>query len=1290
MPKVLLCLLLCSLLKAQESTDDSNETVVRPFVVATIEANPTTVQACDELVFSGVQSFDSRGEPLQFFWGFGPTTPSWFRTPRLSTILEEATAEGTTVVVISPAVLSEAGARLGEELREGEVRLEVRLIVRNALGNSTEALASAGIVGSTAQAEPTVSPIGTTDVQLRHSESLRLSVRTSEANFALSCASRDPGKSAGRTNVTWEYRSFGRPFQPLASMTVQNPLLQDLAYDPNIVELPPYVFQPDSFHLLRAVAAFDTRPTLAPRASVLFRIAVEPLLPLEVHITGPQIASKCSFELDASTTWDPTMPSSSISDFLFEWRCSSIVQVGELDVCANLSHFGPDAARMDGFGAAGPRLRLADLPAGVHRFSVLVRRKVGGPSAILRHPVQVQNSSFATLSLRFPDYGYTGKINLTDGVPRVSAIINTSQPGCLVPQVLWQWILVEDRLQSRLDRILPTEAISGSVLELRSGMSSESLLPGIPYYHVLLQAVNQDAMDQVVAKVLERPTLESIVQNDVVIALMSPRFVAEQPPSGGSISVAPSMNGFSLGTTFVFTTDSWADERPSNLIYEFVSLHAEAFLESAGENVTAPQVDWDDPSSPRFWKRLGGKVVRPWGPSPQALVHAPAGQYQLIVRARDDEGAVSMALAPQPLIVQAEHNLSVAYVQAMLAAVEVTNDVGQLLQASVAVAVTADPIVRQRECSTDFFGTLTCKQVPANEVARPAFTMLASAAPFIRGAEMIAQLGNALMLLLKMVSVPILQLVDVTAVFGDSLDPRNDTVNASDVPLEPLKVHMNASRLQIPEEFLTTSEQLLLATQERLLLEQASDPRAALDTFAAEEVLGGIAMILSGVMASPPSSFVARAAQQVQRLVDGLGASTLPTLMAGQAATLVAEMGHHIRAEMMLAKENSGSDLRLPGIFIPRQLGNGRQGCSQIEIQVTSWSSLNPRVWAPPSFGLTDLVLPTTSMKGVYLRRCGEPVFEEGLATPLEIDINLTQPEGLYPGYFVEYMCAVFDDGLGAWSTSGVSSRGVVTNQSTEMTCLASKSFGLFAALYRVLPEVPPNTTTEPPPPPEVDEGLTLPAIIAIAAGSTVCLCGCIGGLYALHVIRSREPVEPEPEEEEEEEPESDEVSEVPEPPDPDPALTKLRLAAEAGTLTAREILSKHSGPKGHIRQELVWALDKGYEKKRRQMQVKVFHKGQQNGESQPIKNEKSFSDIGRSDDDSFMGSTPLHPQTDDVEARARRAQNSGSSPQSRQSENRPSRSGTRQSPGSGPPRRRRSNGSRKSRGSNPSNQSGQ
>lgn len=123
-----------------------------------------------------------------------------------------------------------------------------------------------------------------------------------------------------------------------------------------------------------------------------------------------------------------------------------------------------------------------------------------------------------------------------------------------------------------------------------------------------------------------------------------------------------------------------------------------------------------------------------------------------------------------------------------------------------------------------------------------------------------------------------------------------------------------------------------------------------------------------------------------------------------------------------------------------------------------------------------------------------------------------------------------------------------VTRVHCGRTCQSSRSFGYFAALYRVVPEAllhlaafcclvilclaslvlcpqaPPNTTTPPPPEVEEDTGLGLPAIIAIAScpscqsrsnrrhqkaslnllkldisevvGGAICLGGGVAGIY--------------------------------------------------------------------------------------------------------------------------------------------------------------------------------------------------
>lgn len=1154
-----------------------------PFVVASLEAIPSTAQACSELVFSGSKSQESRGEPLQYFWGFGPGTPTWFRVPLLAGVLEEATAQGLSSITISPAILSRAGALLGD-LREGEVRLEVRLTVRNDLGNSTETVASASIIGVTSQAEPAVSPTGATDVTMPHSNELHLSISTREAPYALQCANRDPGKTAGRTNVTWHYRSSNQlSWQSLDSAAVTNSLLTDLAKDPNKVHLAPLAFQPGTFHLFRAVAAFDMRPTLAPRPNVVFRVAVEPLPELKVFVVGPRLASQCDFELEVEV-WDPVRPTAPKEDFQFSWRCSSLVQQGEPDACSSLPQFRADSQLQ----VRGPKLRISSgqLPAGMHRFSVIVRRTSGGPESVARKAVQVNSTFFAPLSLLFPPYGYSGIIQIAEGVPNVSAFANMSSTQCLpIASVRWQWFLVEDRLTAVVEQSLATTSeISDGKFHIRSG-SGGQLTAGVPYYHVLLQSESQELLDQVLSE--SRPSLDSVLRNGVTIAAQSPKFVADQPPLAGSISVLPRFRGMSLRTTFEIHTMQWQDEDLPNLQYEFLTFPFQAV------NRSEPDlgIDWEDPDSENFWRKLGGRRFRLFHRSSQAFLQAPAGSHSIVVRARDVRGSVNVTASSEPLVVEAEHNFSVPDATALLARAEVTNEVTQLLQAVYVISLIADPAVKVKTCSTDFFGSVTCEQIPSAEVVRPALAALASAVPFVQHSDTYGKLGLAVEGMVRVAFELVRQSVDVTMVFGDSLNP--DRGNSSEESWEqdpPEKVLVNVTRMRVLPEFLVTMASVLTEGQQQMLLQQASRAILGLEAFAAQEVWSGIVSLLSAIQGTP-SADGPPLTQQVRALIDGLAALALPLLPIGKELWLRSPVNLTVRADMLLVKVSADSNIQLPGVMIPRQAIGG-QSCDETEVQMTDWYTLNPHFAAPRGFGVSDFLLPNTSIKGLLLRRCGEPVFGQGLASPVEIELPIDQPQGVQPGYLVEHMCAVFDDGLGAWSTSGVSSKNVVTNTSTQMICQSTRNYGYFAALYRVVKEAPPNTTTPAPPAVEDDTGLGLPAIIAIAAGSAICLGGVVGGLYAWHLARSKKPVEPTEEEEEEVVDESeDDEPEVKELPDPDPALTKLRQAAEAGTLTARDVLARHSGPTG-IRQELVWALDKGYENKRRaaaKMKVQNF-----------------------------------------------------------------------------------------------------
>mmetsp|Transcript_101206 Transcript_101206/g.241309 ORF Transcript_101206/g.241309 Transcript_101206/m.241309 type:complete len:1221 (-) Transcript_101206:89-3751(-) len=1122
-------------------------------------AIPSTAHACSELVFSGAGSHDPQGG-AQFFWSLGANSAS----DALLAVLSGATAANSRELTISPSVLSQTAPSLGG-------RLEVELTVAFADENRTNltVVAFANIVGSASQAQPAIFPVGPTQLTMPRSERLELAVTTEEASFALDCAGRDPRRGPGPANVTW-YHSFMGAWQPLTSSE-----LTDLAVEPNRVSIGAFTLQAGSSHLLKAEAAFDLQS--AARPAVLFKVDVEPMPPVKVHILGPRRAAQCGFELEAET-WDPVAATSAPEDFQFAWDCFSVVEVGEIDACAELPNFIPARSRRtDGSGASGPKMRVAagDLPAGLHEFSVTVRRRgLRDTGTVAISSMQVIAGLFTAVQVPFPSYGYSG-INDADSVPPTSASVDLRETlsigSCTAPAVSWRWVLVEDAIPPLLDRVLPTKLVAAEgMLQIQAG-GGGTMVPGRRYYHALLQSSFQDIIDAL-DSVDGRPALGTL--SGISVAAATPKFVADQSPSDGAVTVTPE-TGRSLRTTFLVNTFNWTDELPLDLKYEFIRFEA---VGSEGL-----QVDWDDPTSSRFWRKVG-HCFRPPRHSPKAFLQAPPGQHLVVVRAWDPRGQASV-VASELLVVDAESDFSVADVTALIARTEVTNDPSQLLQAAIAIAVVADPAVKIRTCRTDSFGTERCDQIPSEEVVRPVLNSLSTAAPFM-GSELLGMLGIALEGTIKVAAEPSLQQVDATKVFGDSLNPGNFSEDDNNTePPEP--VFVNISRIQVLPEFLMTVTQLLTTTQQRVLLDQASDPSIGLDGFAAEEVLKALAITMWAIQGSPGADVVSLA-PKVRALIDGLGAASLPKVPFGSEQRLRTPPDLSYHAEMVLAKAAPGSNIELAGVNISRDLLGRRLQSCEMDAQITEWYNLNPLFAAPAGFGVTDLVLPNTTIKGLFLRLCGQPVLSEDLDSPLEIDIDIVHPEGVQMGYVVEHLCAVYDTGLGAWSTDGVALKDAVDNESSQLTCLSNQSYGYFAALYRVVREAPPDPTTSPPPVEDDDTGVSVEVILGIVI--VVALGAITAGFKARKWYRSRQKVEPEkveePEEEEEEETETD--SEVSEPPDPDPALTKLRMAAEAGRLTAKEILAHHAGPTG-IRQELIWAVDKGYEAKLREARKKAF-----------------------------------------------------------------------------------------------------
>eukprot|EP00435_Cladocopium_sp_Y103_P030318 s1216_g7.t1 len=244
---------------------------------------------------------------------------------------------------------------------------------------------------------------------------------------------------------------------------------------------------------------------------------------------------------------------------------------------------------------------------------------------------------------------------------------------------------------------------------------------------------------------------------------------------------------------------------------------------------------------------------------------------------------------------------------ALLARVEVTNDVTQLLQAVHVISLIADPAVKVKTCSTDFFGSVTCDQIPSAEVVRPALKALTAAVPFVQTSDTLGKLGLAVEGMVRVAFEPVRQSVDVTAVFGDSLDP--DQGNFTEDSFEQVyseKVFANVTRIQVLPEFLTSMASVLTMGQQQMLLHKASNAVHGLEGFAAQEAWSAIVSLLSAVQGTP-SSDGPILTQQVRALIDGLGALALPLLPVGKELSLRSPLNQTVRADMILAKVDADS-----------------------------------------------------------------------------------------------------------------------------------------------------------------------------------------------------------------------------------------------------------------------------------------------------------------------------------------------------------------------------------------------
>mmetsp|Transcript_83195 Transcript_83195/g.146968 ORF Transcript_83195/g.146968 Transcript_83195/m.146968 type:complete len:1353 (-) Transcript_83195:33-4091(-) len=1255
---LLLVLLLGSVkdLRPAAGLNASNDPLLLwPYVEAVLEARPDVTQACSDLTFSAAKSVESRGEQLWYIWGFGSDTPLPLRTEELASVLEAATKSNSPELEISPDVLSAAVSAL-ENSAVGQTlstkRLEIRLGVRNDLGNSSETVASAGLVGSSSQAEPVVIADGKSNVQLKYFQELGLSVLTAEAPYAISCANRGAGDSAGSVRVNWAYKELaGSSWTELQEVTKNSPpepgFLQDLSPRPNFVQVPAFSFTPGGFYMLRAQASFDQRPSLAPKSTVLFKVSVEDWPQPIVNIAGPDLASTgCAIELDASKSWDPaygdwsTAASQGVAGLTFRWSCFSVIDVGAHDYCADLPHFTDESKnKTNGRGTEGATFKIAGnlLPPGTYLFSVEVGRLSGsGLNAVGKHAVEVVGGVFTPLVLDLPGFTYSAKTSLDDGVPSVVSVMaaaGAAGEGCTAPAAHWQWGLVLGGPRPLLLAMLPTSLKeNGGKVEIHSESprpeDEVALKAGSTYYFQLFQAEDRSNLDELQegVNVTHKKLVSEALLMDLRSVARTPIFVPDQAPYGGTVSVKPGFLGEALRTAFLVRSAQWKDEDVASLEYEFYSfplldpsLHANmsnsssSSIEGLGffrrhdgsRRSVNPEINWDNPDDPLHWLRQGGSLVRSWGRASQAFLHAAPGHHLVVSRVRDGFGHVSTAFAQEPLEVEALTGFELEDAKGLLSRVEAMNNANDILEAAAAIIGQTEASLDVEQCRPGGeYENEVCWYIDPAQVAERVLTSFHAVPDYLEAdADMVSKttmmVDRALDVALKTVHVS----VDVSLVFGESTRPipnktdEGDDFNVTEnVPLLPHVTWLNFSAIEIDEKVVEAAEPALRLILQHLLEQQdaASSP-LGLDLRAAKAVLRSVTHMLYGTQYGEKSvDLVAETdrSSKALALLQLLSSTSFSQLVDGEALELDYELSTGAASRMLLSKvhcpDGAGQDIRTPGLKIPRKVANGNarrlteSSCESLEIVQTKWHGINPHAWAPAGFGETDLLLPNSTVEDVSFSRCGQPLQSTGLNDPVEIDLEFNPPVHLRAGYVVTYKCAFFDRGLGAWSTQGMTLKETVTNMSTKMTCLSTRTYGSFAAVFSISELIVNVATDDDFSGDAAPGGLDGGAIAGIVVGVVIVCCG--GLLFAIFVWRATSTSKVDAEDEEEEEQEEsnldskeEEIVEVEIEEETD--FTRLRKAAEAGEITAAELLTYHSNKQGMLHPELIAAVDKHHMK---------------------------------------------------------------------------------------------------------------
>ncbi|CAK9051044.1 unnamed protein product [Durusdinium trenchii] len=979
------------------ATVETGEAVVQPHAV--VQASPLILQACGRVLVSAVASTGSAGRGFTVVWSLGPQS-----TVPLAQQLQATVSAATELSFEIPtleffAAVETTKATMGSSFYSTDIKLEFVVEITNWLGVSDQASAVVQLEKSDVPIL-IVNPTSPFHRQIFNSEEVKFSVETRHADT--SCGTQTAVETQNIV-VNWEYRD-----ESGAWMDFANSALIDVDRRPGALCFDPFSFAANSTHHFRVTAGYAN----SKATQYNFSLSVAAAPPVVRLVAPSSVSTECNFGLNASSSFDPSLPLGTFADLAYRWSC--------------VDQAGGDCGLP---GSTGAQLDITgnQLDAGMYNFSVQVSRGANVAEALWQLQVSSGNRS---VPVAFAMPFSSGEAVSTQVGLRgaVRAYVQTST-GCFVPDGwAWSFALAEES-GSFLSFLKTSSVVDADGLTLSSSdFPGSALIPGRRYVYWMLQMETQEEMDLLQSQLPESLT-EAVARGARVVE--SPPFLADGPPSGGLVQISPP-HGIALTTSFSGKTTGWYDEDVDSLSFEYYLLPLRQNITlSVGDGgslaidgtFVPPMVDYTNSTSPNYWAKLGGSVGGTFLANvtdPSAALwdlQIAAGSYVMAVVARDRLGAVSAAYAPGPLV--------------ELPAGGVTADMA-LRFLDLALARSDEfPILHTLDsiASVDVITNNSAELVAVIEKQ----TEAVGAAADVMGPSM-----------------------ESLITFGDVMTRVLPTTTAS----AEVTATSSAALTAVTEQVSTAVETALDVS----LSFQGVNPAAGLSLLRATSAV-------AESFQSVNSSTVEREAQtaKLQTLFSKLGTALLLQLADGQTTEIASVASDGTGTELSVFKELASTaaefgitslDTQIPGSALGRRL---QSECNSLAVQTMTFLRSNPFSYLFESdLGLNRYVHPNATVSSLEIKRCDTLLERSNLDPPITMKLPLNPAVGSPPdGYSFEPACVRLDkqEGLSqAWTSASVTWLLPSSIEATSIECFSTESGGVFAGIF--LPVLLPQTST--------------------------------------------------------------------------------------------------------------------------------------------------------------------------------------------------------------------------------------